>query len=61
MDKLTLTIKDLQELMNISYVTAYYLTQQKDFPSFRIGRKILINREGLDRWMKEQEEKKNGN
>ncbi len=59
MERLTLNIKDLQELLNISYVTAYNLTLRKDFPSFRIGRRILINREGLDRWMKEQEGKKN--
>lgn len=58
MNKLTMTIKELQEAFGISYVTAYNLTLQKDFPSFRIGRRILINREGLEKWMKEQEAKK---
>lgn len=61
MERLTLNIKDLQELLNISYVTAYNLTLRKDFPSFRIGRRILINREGLERWLKEQEGKKDEN
>lgn len=58
MEKLTMTIKELQEVLGISYVTAYNLTKQKDFPSFRIGKRILINREGLVNWMKEQEKRK---
>lgn len=58
MERLTLDIKDLQEMLHISYATAYNLTLRKDFPSFRIGRRILINREGLKEWMKEQEREK---
>ena len=56
--RLTMTVAELQEALGISYVTASNLTLQKDFPSFRIGRRILINREGLGKWMKEQEAKK---
>ena len=58
MDKGTMTAKELQAYMNIGRVKAYELCNSSGFPSFRVGRKVLINREGLDRWMKEQEVKK---
>ena len=58
MDKATMTAKELQEYMNIGRVKAYELCNSEGFPSFRIGRKVLISREGLNRWMKEQEGKK---
>jgi excisionase family DNA binding protein len=58
MEKMTMDLKELQETFGISYCTAYNLTQRKDFPSFRIGKRILINREELKLWMKEQEQKK---
>ena len=58
MDKATMTPKELQAYMNIGRVKAYELCNSNGFPSFRIGRKVLINRDGLKRWMQEQEEKK---
>ena len=57
MDKATMTPKELQIYMNIGRVKAYELCSTKGFPAFRIGRKVLINREGLERWMREQEGK----
>lgn len=58
MEQVTIKVSEMQKILGISRCTAYELVNQKDFPSFRIGRKILINREGLERWMKEQEGKK---
>lgn len=58
MERGTMTVKGLAEYMQIGRRQAYELTHSKGFPAFRIGRKILINREGLERWMKEQEDKK---
>ena len=59
MDKRTLTVNELIEVLGIARCTAYELVNSKGFPSFRIGRKVLISREGLDKWMKEQEGKRN--
>ena len=58
MDKATMTVREMQNYMSIGRAKAYELVYQKGFPSFRIGRKILISREGLTKWMKEQEVKK---
>ena len=58
MDKGTMTVKEMQDFVGVGRRKAYELVNSKDFPSFRVGRKLLVNREGLYRWMQEQEEKK---
>ena len=58
MEKATLIPKELQEYIHIGRVKAYELCKSDGFPSFRIGRKVLISREGLDRWLREQETKR---
>lgn len=54
----TMNISDLMKELGISYATAYCLTKENDFPSFRIGRRILIDRDGLEKWMKERMQNK---
>ena len=49
--KMTLTVDDLADELNISRNTAYALAVRKDFPSFRIGRRLLVNRAMLQVWM----------
>ena len=49
--KMTLTVDDLAKELNISRNTAYALADRKDFPSFRIGRRLLVNRALLQEWM----------
>ena len=49
--KMTLTVKELAEELNIGRNTTYQLADQKDFPSFRIGRRLLINRAMLQEWL----------
>ena len=49
--KMTLTVDDLAKQLNISRNTAYALADRKDFPSFRIGRRLLVNRALLQEWM----------
>ncbi len=60
MEKRTLTPKELQSFIGIGRAKAYELCNKKGFPAFRVGKKILINTEGLQRWMTEQEGKQNG-
>ena len=52
-EQTVLTIADLCEVLHISRPTAYQLLRREDFPTLRIGRRCLIPREGLDRWVKE--------
>ncbi|MDO4484723.1 MAG: helix-turn-helix domain-containing protein [Clostridia bacterium] len=52
--KMTLTVEELADELNISAPTAYKLVKEKDFPAFNIGNRILVNREGLQRWLDHQ-------
>ena len=56
--RMTLTVEELAEELNISSPTAYSLVKQETFPSFHIGQRILINRAELQRWIDEQCERK---
>ena len=48
---MTLTVPDLARELNISEKTVRKLVREPDFPSFNIGKRILINREGLQQWI----------
>ena len=57
--KQTMKVKELAESLGIGIVTAYQLANSEGFyPAFRIGRKILINRERLQEWLNEQTDRK---
>ena len=55
-DKLCYKVGDLCGLLGISRPTAYELVRRKDFPVVRIGRRMLVPRAGLERWLAEQSE-----
>ena len=54
MERQTMTVKELMAFLGIGRVTAYKLVNENGFPSIRIGRKVLIDREGLQAWIKKQ-------
>ncbi len=55
--KLTLTVDELAQQLNVSRTTAYSLARKKDFyPAFRIGHRLIISRQALNRWLDEQTE-----
>ena len=51
---LTYTIDQCADLLHICRPTMLDLAHSEDFPSFRIGRRLLISAAGLDRWIEEQ-------
>jgi excisionase family DNA binding protein len=52
MEKLTLTVAEIAEQLNISLPTAYCLVKSYNFPSIRIGeRRIVVPIEAFKRWM----------
>ena len=53
-DSLLLTVVETAALLSISLPTAYELVKRQDFPSMRVGRKILVSRAGLDNWIQGQ-------
>ena len=48
---LSMTIDEMAKELHISRTTAYDLVKQDGFPAFHVGRKILVNRKGLQQWM----------
>lgn len=51
-EKKTLTVEETMKYLGISRSTIYELVNSKGFPSFRIGKKILVNVDALEEWIK---------
>ena len=51
MEKATYTVKEAAAVLGISLPRMYEITEQKDFPLLRIGRKKLILKERFHNWM----------
>ena len=48
---LLLNVKQLAELLGVSDSSVYELIQEDDFPSLRIGTRIVIPMEELRKWI----------
>ena len=53
-EKLTLTVEEMSKLLGVSRQTAYNLIHRADFPTLRIGKRVLIPRKQLEAWMDKQ-------
>ena len=51
MEKTTMSVQELAAQMGISLPKAYELVKQKDFPTIRIGTRILIPTEAYREWL----------
>ena len=51
---MTLTVEETADELHVSRPVAYELVKEPAFPSFRIGKRILVNRLGLQRWIDER-------
>ena len=51
MEKNTMSVKELAERMGISLPMAYDLTRREDFPSLRVGARILIPIDAFKDWL----------
>lgn len=54
MDKFALSTTEAAEMLGISRPTLYTLINRADFPSFRVGSRVLISAEGLREWVQLQ-------
>jgi excisionase family DNA binding protein len=52
---LMLDCTSLSKALNISKTYAYYLMHRDDFPSIKLGRRHLINKESLLNWLRTKE------
>lgn len=48
---LLLNVKQLADLLGVSDSSAYELIQEDDFPSVRIGNRIVIPKDELHKWI----------
>ena len=50
-EKVMLTVPEAARILRIDKVTVYKLAKSNGFPALRIGRRVLIPREALMRWI----------
>jgi len=48
----------LSKALNVSKTYAYTLMHRNDFPSIKLGRRHLVNKDSLINWLKSQESSK---
>lgn len=58
--KLALSVTEAAELLGVSRSTIYTLIHRADFPCLNLGRRTVISREGLVKWLKQQTERDAG-
>ena len=51
MNKTALSVQELADQLGISLPKAYELTKRPDFPALRIGTRIIIPAEELNKWL----------
>lgn len=54
MEKLLLNAQDLVEITGFSKPTIYCWFHRMDFPTIRVGRKVVVERSAFHRWLSEQ-------
>ena len=54
MEKLTLTIPEVAEVLGISRAKAYDLAHSDGFPTLSCGRRLLVAKRGLELWVERQ-------
>jgi len=50
-EKLVLDVKELQKELGVSRSLAYELVRRNDFPTLKIGKRILVPVEELKKWI----------
>lgn len=52
--RMTMSVEEMGKELGVSRSIAYELTKQPGFPSFSIGHRTLVSRDGLKQWIKTQ-------
>ena len=58
MSKLAMSVAEAAKALGVSRPTIYQLIHRADFPAFKVGGRVLISRELLASWVKEQAQNK---
>lgn len=54
MDKLTISVREAAQKVGISASKMYELARSDGFPSFTVGKRLLISAKGLEQWVEKQ-------
>jgi excisionase family DNA binding protein len=57
LDRKTITAQEAADYIGVCIDTIYTMVRQKEIPHVRVRRRILFNRDTIDSWMRQQEEK----
>jgi len=49
-----LSVAEAAEMLSISAPTVYELMRRDDFPAFKLGKRTLVSRQGLETWVQAQ-------
>lgn len=49
-----MSVEEMADYLGISRSKAYQLVNQSDFPTLRIGRRIVVSVDGLESWVNAQ-------
>ena len=55
-EKATLTVRELSEMLGIGLTTTYELVRKKEFHTIKVGRRILIPKATVKKWLEGGEE-----
>ena len=53
-DKIAVSVAEAAELLSLSPPTVYELMRRDDFPAFKLGKRTLVSRQGLEKWVQNQ-------
>ena len=56
MEKVVLTVQEVQQLTGLGKNTVYQMVNRADFPKLRVGKRILIPCDAFMRWLEAQTE-----
>lgn len=56
MEKITLSVKEAADVLDVSLPSMYKIVRREDFPRVAAGRKILIPKTLLERWLEARAE-----
>lgn len=52
MNKITLTVKEVAELIGVSTTSVYTMVRHSEIPHARVRSKIVFHRETIEAWLK---------
>jgi excisionase family DNA binding protein len=56
-DQKVMSVKEVADFLHVHPATIYRLLRTHEIPAFKIGTDWRFNRESIERWMEEREEK----